>query len=165
MVKGAISRYTAGQRELGKVGIHPRITKMRLQNGSLRSLLFQISHILKHPPWPATARSKSGAPLSIMVIVNGDFTGRMAIMNGKISKEISHMIDFQSYHQCNNLVVLPNEQQLGVHRRRRKECGWYSRHWFFSMSRLELLKWLIKTIYSPLLLYFYYFMMLIWPWI
>ena len=36
---------------------------------------------------------------------------------------------------------------------------------FISLSRFELLKWLIKRFWSPLLLYFYYFIMSMWPWI
>ena len=34
-----------------------------------------------------------------------------------------------------------------------------------SLSLFELLKWLLKIVCSPLLLYFYYFIMSMWPWI
>ena len=36
---------------------------------------------------------------------------------------------------------------------------------FISLSRFELLKWILKIVCSPLLIYFYYFMMSMWPWI
>ena len=36
---------------------------------------------------------------------------------------------------------------------------------FIPLSHFELLKWLIKIVWYPLLLYIYYFMMLMWPWI
>ena len=36
-------------------------------------------------------RSTIGAPLEIMVMVHGYFTGRMSTMSGKISKAISHL--------------------------------------------------------------------------
>ena len=36
---------------------------------------------------------------------------------------------------------------------------------FISLSCFELLKWLLKRVCSPIMLYFYYFMMLMWPWI
>ena len=35
---------------------------------------------------------------------------------------------------------------------------------FISMSRFELFKSLLTRVCSPLLLYFYYFMMSMWPW-
>ena len=36
---------------------------------------------------------------------------------------------------------------------------------FISLSRFELLEWLLKRDFSPLMLYFYYLMMSTWPWI
>ena len=43
-----------------------------------------------------TARTSitSGTPIAIMVMVHGDFTGRMAVMSGKISKAIKHLFVF-----------------------------------------------------------------------
>ena len=64
------------------------------QNGSLRSLLFKIPMILQHPPWHATNISTSGAPTEIMVMVHGDFTGRMAKIIEKISKARNHLFVF-----------------------------------------------------------------------
>ena len=67
------------------VGTHPRSLQMSFQNGLLRSLFFQIPKNLKQPPRLAATRSTSGAPIAILGIVHGDFTGRMATMSGKIS--------------------------------------------------------------------------------
>ena len=78
---------TSVQMELDIVGTHPRIPQMIFHNGSLISLLFQIPKILKHPPQPAKTISTSSAPIVIMVIVHGDFTGIMATMSGKKSRQ------------------------------------------------------------------------------
>ena len=94
MARRYISRYTEGKREMALVGTRPRSPKMSFQNGSLRSLLFQIPKILQQPPLPTTARSKSDAYLSIMVMVHGDFTGMMDTRSGEISKTRSHMFVF-----------------------------------------------------------------------
>ena len=93
-VKRAISRYTASKREMALVGTHPRIPQMSSQNGLLRSLLSQIPKIWQPPPWPATTRSTSGASIAIMVRVHGDFTGRMTMRNGKLSKARSLLLVF-----------------------------------------------------------------------
>ena len=36
---------------------------------------------------------------------------------------------------------------------------------FISLRLVELLEWILKRYYSPLMLYFYYFIMFMWPWI
>ena len=90
-----ISRNNEGQRELALMVTHPRSPQPILHNGSLRSLLFNIPKILKHPPWSTITRSTSGAPLAIMVMVHGDFTGSMATMSVKISKARNHLFIFK----------------------------------------------------------------------
>ena len=94
VVKGDISRKTAGQRKIAPVGTHPRSPQMIFRNGWLISLFSQIPSIWQQPPWPAKTRITSGAPLAIMFRVHGDFTGRMAMMSGNISKSRSHMFVF-----------------------------------------------------------------------
>ena len=94
VARRAIPRKTTGQRELCLVVTYPRSLQTILQNGWLRSLLFQIPNIFQHPPWHATIRSTSDVPLSIMVIVHGDFTVRMSTMSGETSKAINHMLVF-----------------------------------------------------------------------
>ena len=49
VVKIAISRKTAGQRETALVGTHPRSTQVSFHNGLLKSILFQIPNILQQP--------------------------------------------------------------------------------------------------------------------
>ena len=94
MARRDISRKTAGQRELDLVGNHPRGPHMSFHNEPLISLLFQIPNILQHKTCTTTTRSKSGAPIEIMVIVHGDFTGRMATISGKTRKAINHLLIF-----------------------------------------------------------------------
>ena len=91
MARRDTSRNIAGQRELAPGVTHPRSTQMSFQNGSLIRLLFQIPKILKHTPLPATSGNTSVAPLTIMVMVHEDFTGKMATMSGKIIKERNHL--------------------------------------------------------------------------
>ena len=109
---------------------HPRNPHTRFQNGWLRSLLSHIPNIWKHPPWPTTTRSTSGATLAIMVRVHRDFTGRVAMRSEKISKARIHLFVFKPFHQCSNLVLLPNDHQWEVHGRRSKGWRWYSEQWF-----------------------------------
>ena len=45
VVKRAISRKTAGQREMDLVGTHPRSVQMSFQNGLLRSMFYHIPKI------------------------------------------------------------------------------------------------------------------------
>ena len=94
VAKRAISRKTAGQRELALAVTHPRSLQMRLHNGSLRSLLFEIQKILQNPPLPTTKISKSGTPLAIMVMLHGDLAGSMYTKIGKTSKARIHLLVF-----------------------------------------------------------------------
>ena len=93
--KRSISINNANQREMSLVGNHPRSAQMRFQNGSLISLFFQIPRILQQPPQPATIIIISSLPL-IMVMVHGEFTGRMAMMSGKIIQARNHLLFSQS---------------------------------------------------------------------
>ena len=94
VAKRAISIKTAGQRETTLVGTHQRSPQTSFQNGLLRSLLSQIPKIWQLLPWLTKTRSKSGAPLAIMVRVHGDFTGRMAMRSGKINTARIHLLVF-----------------------------------------------------------------------
>ena len=79
----SISRNIAGKTDLALVVTNLRIQQMSFHDGFLRILLFQIPKILKHPPQTATTTSTSGTHHAIMVMVHGDFTGRMEMMSGK----------------------------------------------------------------------------------
>ena len=93
-VKRAIFRKTASQREMVLVVTHPRTPWMSFQNGWLQSLLTQITKIWQQPPWSVMTRITNGATLAMMVRVHGDFTGRMAMSSGKLSKARSHLVVF-----------------------------------------------------------------------
>ena len=90
----SISRNTARQRELAIVETDPISPQISFHNRSLRSMVLQTPKIFQHPPWPATTRSTSIAPLAIMVMMHEDFIGRMAMMSGNISKERNHLLVF-----------------------------------------------------------------------
>ena len=99
VAKGDISRKTADKGELDLLVTQTRSPQMISQNGSLRSLLFHIPKIFQHPPWPATTISRTGAPLEIVAMVYGDFTGMMATMSGKTIKARSNLFVLQSRYQ------------------------------------------------------------------
>ena len=119
---------------------HPRSPQGRFQNEWLRSLLSPIPKIWKQPTWNATTRSTSGAPLAIMVMVHGDFTGRIATRNGKLSKVKSQLFFSQYRHQCSNLLFLPNDYQWGFHGRRIKGWGW----WLMQLFHFPELFWVTQ---------------------
>ena len=142
------------------VGTHQRSAQMSFHNGWLESLLSQIPKIWQHPPWPATTRSTSGASIAIMIRVHGDFTEMMATRSGKISKARSHLLVFAVIY-CSYLMTTNDEST-----EEESNGGDDSQNNdFISLSRFELLEWLLRSDFSPLLLYFYYFMMSMWPWI
>ena len=130
--------------------------QMIFHNGLLRSLLSQIQNIWQQPTWPATTRSTSGAPLAILVRVHWDFTVSMATKNknkqGKkpsvpFSNTSTNEVIYFSYLMTNSEDSTEEEPKGGDDNQS---------NYFISLSHFELLGWLLKRVFSPLLLYFYY---------
>ena len=96
---------------------------------------------MQQPLLPATTTSTSGAHISIMVIIHGDFTGSMATISGKISKTRSHLFVFPN--SANNAIIyfsylmtisedsMEEEVKVGDDSQEND---------FISLSRFELLK-------------------------
>ena len=67
---------------------------MRVQNGSTRSIFYQILKTWQQPPQPSRTRNTSSACLAIMVMVRGELTVNTATRSGKGIKEGISMINF-----------------------------------------------------------------------
>ena len=110
MAKRAISRNAEGQSKLVLVRTHQSILHMSFQNWLPRSILFQITKIWQHPPLPATKIITSGAPLAIILMVYGVFTGKISTRSGNKSKEIKCLLVFSvplpmQYFIATNLFI------------------------------------------------------------
>ena len=151
----SISIKTEVQIELALVGTHQISSQIIFQNEWLRSLLSHIPKIWQHPPWPTTTTSTSGAPHSIMVRLHGDFTGRIPTRSGKIKVEEA-ICSFSNPSTntviyCSCLITISEE-----YTEEEQKCGDDSRsNYFISLSSFELLKWLLKISWSPLMLYWH----------
>ena len=106
--KVVTSRKTAGQREMVLVVNHTRRPQISFYNGSLIILLHRLPNIWQHPPWPTTKRSASGMHLVKMLMVHGDFTGRVATRSGSIIRAIKRLLDL--------LIIIPTQSSIDPNR-------------------------------------------------
>ena len=129
------------------------------RNGSPRSLLFQILNIWQHPPWIPKSKNTSGVLLEITETVHGDFNGRMDTRIRNISKERKNMFDFLILLQIRSSIATTSRPLARIAWDKTREMSMT-----YYLSCFQILEWLIKIVYYPLLLPFQYLIvMLMWP--
>ena len=96
------------------MGINPRVQQVSSQNGSPRSLLFQMWNIWKQPPWNEKITITNVVFIAITVIVHGYLTGNLATRSGNTSMAILSCSILWFWNQYSNLLLLPHGHQWVV---------------------------------------------------